>query len=289
MAGGKTILIDAVCGIALAASLPSFAIDRAPETPRLRDLGAGSDARGNPLWAIPLQSLNVTRDRPILLPSRRPPAPVVAGAPPTPVPPGPPPAEPERFQLALVGAVAGDSDGIAVFVDQTTQGIVRLRSGESHAGWILRSVKGREVTVEKGRNSILLALPATAEQDGTMREIESPPNAAALAAIISPSPPPVGERAPPAISAPAPARSPGPPSSRDSAAPADGAAPAGEPAAAGEAAPSPLPPPIGDQAPPATAGPAPPGGSSPAPPPLGVQAPPAMAGPLLGIDVARPN
>ncbi|HKS60528.1 MAG TPA: hypothetical protein VJT13_02445, partial [Xanthobacteraceae bacterium] len=34
---------------------------------------------GNPLWAIPLSSLNATRERPLFLPSRRAPAPAVAG------------------------------------------------------------------------------------------------------------------------------------------------------------------------------------------------------------------
>src|SRR5450631_3845625 len=33
---------------------------------------------GNPLWGVPLQSLSATRERPIFLPSRRPPAPAVA-------------------------------------------------------------------------------------------------------------------------------------------------------------------------------------------------------------------
>ena len=122
---------------------------------------------GNPLWAIPLSSLTATRERPIFLPSRRPPAPAVAGPPPAPVrPPPPPPAEPDRPRLALVGAVAGDSEGIAIFLDQTTRGIVRLRTGENHSGWILRSVKGREATLQKDRETVLLALPAPSEPEG---------------------------------------------------------------------------------------------------------------------------
>ena len=36
---------------------------------------------GNPLWAIPLRALTVTRDRPIFSPSRRPPAAAVIAAP----------------------------------------------------------------------------------------------------------------------------------------------------------------------------------------------------------------
>lgn len=110
------------------------------------------EPRGNPLWSIPLKNLNATRERPIFLPSRRAPAPADAGAPP-PLPvaaPPPPPAEPERPRLALVGAVSGENDSVAVFMDEETRDIVRLRTGENHAGWILRLVRGREATLEKG-------------------------------------------------------------------------------------------------------------------------------------------
>jgi general secretion pathway protein N len=45
--------------------------------------------------------------------------------------------------------VVGDSDAIAVFLDRTNQKIVRLRQGDTHAGWVLSSVQGREVTFKK--------------------------------------------------------------------------------------------------------------------------------------------
>jgi general secretion pathway protein N len=113
------------------------------------------------LWATPVKSLSATRERPIFLPSRRAFAPAIAG------PPAPPqlaapsaPKEPDRPRLALVGAVVGDAEGIAVFLDQTNQAIVRLRTGENHSGWILRSVRGREATLQKDRETVLLALPA---------------------------------------------------------------------------------------------------------------------------------
>jgi len=128
-----------------------------PQTPSR----AARELRGNPLWAIPLKSLTATRERPIFLPSRRPIAPpAVAGPPPAPAAAPPPPAAPEQPRLALVGAVVGESEGIAVFVDQNTQSVVRLRTGENHAGWILRSVRGREATLEKGQQTVQLALPA---------------------------------------------------------------------------------------------------------------------------------
>jgi general secretion pathway protein N len=123
--------------------------------------GSERQLRGNPLWAIPMRLLSATRERPIFVPSRRPPAPAVAGpAPIEAAPPPPPPTGPDRPQLALVGAVAGGTEGIAVFIDETTRDIVRLRTGESHAGWVLRSVRGREATLEKGPETTILALPS---------------------------------------------------------------------------------------------------------------------------------
>ena len=117
------------------------------------------EPRGNPLWSVPLKNLNATRERPIFLPSRRAPAPAVAGAPPPVVMAPPPPAEPERPQLVLVGAVSGETEGIAVFIVETTRDIVRVRTGENHAGWVLRSVRGREATLEKDPETAILALP----------------------------------------------------------------------------------------------------------------------------------
>jgi general secretion pathway protein N len=115
---------------------------------------------GNPLWAVPLSSLTLTRERPIFSASRRPPAPPIAAAPVMRArpPPPPPPREPERPRLSLVGTVGGEQ-GIAVFVDQTTQAIVRLRTGEGHDGWVLRTVGGREVTLQNDSNTAVLTLP----------------------------------------------------------------------------------------------------------------------------------
>ena len=114
---------------------------------------------GNPLWTIPLSQLAATRDRPIFSPSRRPPPPVVAA--PIYVPPTAPrvaKAEPERPPLILVGTIAGENDAIAVFVLQGTGTTVRLHTNDSHEGWVLRSVQGREATLQKGGASAVMAL-----------------------------------------------------------------------------------------------------------------------------------
>ena len=115
---------------------------------------------GNPLWSIPLSVLTATQERPIFSASRRPPQRAVV-APPVDQVTAPVPQkalEPERPSLALIGAVVGDSDAIAIFLDRTSQKFVRLRQGESHAGWVLSSVMGREVTLKKADRTETLAL-----------------------------------------------------------------------------------------------------------------------------------
>jgi general secretion pathway protein N len=106
---------------------------------------------GNPLWSVPLSVLTATQERPVFSASRRPPPRVVAGPriEPVKVPVAEKPAEAEHPSLALIGAVVGDSDAIAIFLDRTNQSIIRLRAGEIHAGWMLDSVLRREVTLKK--------------------------------------------------------------------------------------------------------------------------------------------
>jgi general secretion pathway protein N len=80
------------------------------------------------------------------------PAPELASAPP------PAPAETEHPPLALIGAVVGADDAIAVFLDRATQKVVRLRPGDSHGGWKLSGVESREVTFSKDNRTETLAL-----------------------------------------------------------------------------------------------------------------------------------
>jgi general secretion pathway protein N len=121
----------------------------------------GRELPANPLWAIPLKQLSNTRERPIFSPSRRPPAVAVVGPPPAaaPVRVAPKPAGPQRPELSLIGTVIGQKESIAIFVDNTSKNPVRLRTGEVHQGWTLRSVQGREATLEKDSDSLNLSLP----------------------------------------------------------------------------------------------------------------------------------
>jgi len=139
------------------------AVDR-PAVPVARERGPS----GNPLWGMPLRVLTATRERPLFSPSRRPPAPPVVAAPP--VPPRPvaaKPPEPERPPLTIVGTIVGGSDAIAVFIDQTTNNVIRIHAGQDHDGWILRSVHGREAFFEKDERKATLALPAPGALPGS--------------------------------------------------------------------------------------------------------------------------
>jgi general secretion pathway protein N len=108
---------------------------------------------------VPLSALTGTQERPIFSATRRPPPAAVAAttteeakAPPPPKPPDIPP------PLQLVGAVVGEGDAIAILLDQTDQKVIRMRQGESRAGWSLSSVQPREVTFKQGERSEVLAL-----------------------------------------------------------------------------------------------------------------------------------
>jgi hypothetical protein len=130
----------------------------------------------NPLWAIPLSALTATRTRPLFTPSRRPPAPVVASVPvAAPRPPPLPPALPQPPNLTLVGTVAGENEGVAVFIDTTTRDTVRLRTGEGHSGWVLQSVDGRAATLQKGGQTETLELPKPGSLQGPAPVISALP------------------------------------------------------------------------------------------------------------------
>jgi hypothetical protein len=117
---------------------------------------------GNPLWALPLKQLSMTRDRPIFSPSRRPPPPTTpAFVAPVAVRQVKPP-EPEKPTVSLLGTIIGSNadDRIGVFLDTSTQSVVRLRVGEDHQGWVVRLIKAREATlVKSGEEAVVLEMP----------------------------------------------------------------------------------------------------------------------------------
>jgi general secretion pathway protein N len=127
-----------------------------PATP---DASAERPLSANPLWAMPLKQFSVTRERPIFLPSRRPPAPPPSAMTVSKVVAPPKPKEPEQPQLSLVGTIASDEDKFGIFVDQSTKAVLRLRVGEDFQGWKLQSVQGREASFQKNQLTFVVALP----------------------------------------------------------------------------------------------------------------------------------
>ena len=83
--------------------------------------------------------------------------------------------EPERPPLSLVGTIASDDEGFGIFLDQSTKAVFRLKVGEDYQGWKLRSVQGREATLEKDQQVVPLALPQPSVEQVA---IEVPPPAA---------------------------------------------------------------------------------------------------------------
>jgi general secretion pathway protein N len=138
-------------------AVPATVVVKPPEPPPAAPERTPS---ANPLWAIPLATLSNTRERPIFSSSRRPPPPVVASVPVAKAPPLPPkPPRVERPPLSLVGTIAGGDQSFGIFVDQATKAALRLKLDEEYQGWRLRSVQGREVTLERDQQTAILSLP----------------------------------------------------------------------------------------------------------------------------------
>jgi len=153
---------------------------QAVESPRAPTQGRVPS--GNPLWTIPLTALSATRERPIFSSSRRPRPPAVAVAPVVkPAAVAPKPKDPERPKLTLVGTIASGRERFGIFLDQSTKAALRLKMGDDYQGWKLRSVQGREATLEKDQEAVILALP----QPG---DVPAPPsNAGILLSATTPS------------------------------------------------------------------------------------------------------
>jgi general secretion pathway protein N len=148
--------LDVLPGDVVAPAVQVFEVKPPPK--------AGSDPAlaapaGNPLWAVPLSRLSATRDRPLFSTSRRPPPQAVVGPVLEAAKPAAQAAAPEPLNLTLVGAVVGESDAIAVFIDRANHGTIRMRAGDSRDGWQLSSIVGREATLRNGdRTEVLVML-----------------------------------------------------------------------------------------------------------------------------------
>jgi hypothetical protein len=122
------------------------------KTERTGKKSQGPTGQANPLWAIPFSSLSATRNRPIFSATRRPSSPVQRSS--------SLPSLANRPPFTLVGVIAGQGEGIAIISDGGTKSMIRLKTGETHLGWTLRRVKGREATLQKEDISTILELPS---------------------------------------------------------------------------------------------------------------------------------
>ncbi|MDI4659050.1 general secretion pathway protein GspN [Xanthobacter autotrophicus] len=158
-------VLMAPAGLGRASDLDASVPPAGPVQVRAAEGGDGSAGsrlqaavpRGNPLWSLPLDRLDATRARPIFSPTRRPPTAIEA--PPPAAPTAPVPVAPARPRVTLIGTLVGQSDAYGIFLDPASNAVLRLRTGETHEGWVLRSVSVRDALLQNGRNSVVLALP----------------------------------------------------------------------------------------------------------------------------------
>jgi hypothetical protein len=67
--------------------------------------------------------------------------------------------------LTLLGAILGEKSDLAIFRDDTTQVIVRLKPGEGHLGWMLQAVQKREAILRKELDTATFELPPFSQND----------------------------------------------------------------------------------------------------------------------------
>jgi general secretion pathway protein N len=61
--------------------------------------------------------------------------------------------------LALLGAISGEGASTAIFLDETTKSVVRVKVGDRYAGWTLTEVQGREAKMQRADLLAVLSLP----------------------------------------------------------------------------------------------------------------------------------
>jgi general secretion pathway protein N len=153
--------------------------------------------RGNPLWTIPIETLTATRERPIFSPSRRPPPSTEVAALPPPPPPPPAPSAPTQPPLTLIGTIVNASGGYGIFLDQATNTVMRLKTGEDHDGWILRTVSMRDAMLQKDRSTAVLTLPGHVSEPAPRLPDASAPLPGVRAAGVSNAGASAGSKRPP--------------------------------------------------------------------------------------------
>lgn len=141
-----------VCLVACVVALRSMALaaDAGGEAP-----ARSSAVHGNPLWAVSLDLLPATRDRPLFSPSRRPLPPPeshrveTAAAVPAPSPPP---------SVVLLGIVADPKGAWALVRAGGSDKIVHARLGDAIAGWKVSEIESRRLVLSSEDRSVSFAL-----------------------------------------------------------------------------------------------------------------------------------
>jgi hypothetical protein len=58
----------------------------------------------------------------------------------------------------LLGTIVGESNAIAIFLDETSHSAIQLRIDQVHGGWILVSVRGRVASFERDHREATVTL-----------------------------------------------------------------------------------------------------------------------------------
>ena len=133
--GTAACLIGALAGTAVAQEPAKQSAGEIPELP-------------------PIEDLNTTVERPLFMPSRRPPkapAPVIAAAAPVTVASEDAPAD-------LTGIVSGPDRTYAILTSRATKEIHHLRTGEKIDDWSVQEIGPRYVVLRRGPGSLRLEL-----------------------------------------------------------------------------------------------------------------------------------
>jgi general secretion pathway protein N len=85
----------------------------------------------------------------------------------------------------LVGTIVSDDEAFGIFLDQSTNAVLRLKVDEDYQGWKLRSVQSREATLEKDQDVVTLPLPQPGGGQGASEVRPVPEYAGRLLPVMS--------------------------------------------------------------------------------------------------------
>jgi len=154
--GAGSLKRASIVFVALAAATLAATAEEAASPATAPQAAAGE---GNPLWAIPSDSLSATRDRPLFSPSRRPPAAAVAPVSTPTATVEAKPAAPQPPPFKLLGTIVGLEARVALLKDRSSSSVLRVHEGETQSGWRAVKVAARSIVLARGADTVTLDLP----------------------------------------------------------------------------------------------------------------------------------